>query len=135
MWVRAAPWTPAPGRARAPLSVLLRRKAFSLELEGCLPSGPGFAEALGVTVLKLTNATVDACSVLSGFAPAAARPEAHQLLMKAGGGRRHWLLLLRRRLVLVDMRAKHGAWLRFGWDPGGAGLMRGREQRSAAACA
>ena len=28
-----------------------------------------------------------------------------------------------------------GAWLRFGWDPGGAGLMRGREQRSAAACA
>ena len=28
-----------------------------------------------------------------------------------------------------------GAWLRFGWDPGGAGVMRGREQRSAAACA
>ena len=28
-----------------------------------------------------------------------------------------------------------GEWLRFGWDPGGAGVMRGREQRSAAACA
>ena len=28
-----------------------------------------------------------------------------------------------------------GAWLRFGWDPGGAGVMRGCEQRSAAACA
>ena len=27
------------------------------------------------------------------------------------------------------------AWLRFGWDPGGAVVMRGCEQRSAAACA
>ena len=27
------------------------------------------------------------------------------------------------------------AWLRFGWDPGGAVAMRGCEQRSAAACA
>ena len=28
-----------------------------------------------------------------------------------------------------------GEWLRFGWDPGGVGVMWGREQRSAAACA
>ena len=27
------------------------------------------------------------------------------------------------------------AWLRFGWDPGGAVAIRGCEQRSAAACA